>query len=1035
MKPKIITTLFSMLLLLFAPQAFACPGPGAIRHVNPDGSQGGFKDLSAKVEATVTLGPHAKVCGNSWVSGEAKILDRAVIDGKFWIKGDVQISDDALVRGSGRIETISGKLIEIKDKAKITGSVNIFDGTIVHGRAELAGYGKFTNTTVGASAKVCDSYDYKNQNIVDGIFCSYAVEKTTNIGLANYETTKLNSKDKNLIITPARGNFFSLLPDATKIIVNGEILTTGIDVRRGYISVSKDQLREGRNEVYVRTLDDQKLVVQSVSVHFYASSIMRQYEITNLSSELRHRDAYYQLDNEKIAADTRVVGSTIFVRDLPADDFNPAELNLTLISASQFFSETLHASSATAEIRLIDIPESRNNEISFSEGMHEWGVTPGASYELVAGDNPRLKVTIPPGKSISFVRKVTSQELSKGASINPRLSSDENESSQGVEARVSFGIASIKENSIAVASEHFSVSEELAKRVFLLNSKHGKEFLLFYKIENLITGSKTNQAAVVETEAPLSLPNFYVSLVNLSIKNKVGGYTRWRARLNQNVATVCRTSDFEVDRIVHELFLSPVRGISLKTKRNDELLDKIARNRVWGNFYVFDSSIRNYERFADTRLDIIRLRDGERIVSGLPLTECAKSKIRNPNSWIGGANGVIGSFGNVDHIAAPLFDFDFPNLGILEFEPNEMVRIEIRVPAIIGEPELFYSETVPILIPLRLEDTYVYNRANGDSTDSYDNNQFGIFRTGGDKWVAIGFEQPIRDIIRLSYPNGKIWKVNDASLLNGANFGHGSTHDMGIDIDFPFGCALPGAAAGTCSASSIGETVSEVWDLFNTAPLHMISDFYLTVPNKAYTDARRAVLGLLENRCARNSKTTGNLISSRLVSFGLGKRPGWARSLVRDVEAHSSHIHLRMNLMTNQRTPLIRTRQPSPLLRNDFLRRLSFSIVNNRLVVGFSQSATAAERGMIYTWRVQDVSGYGQDISSLCTGYIFNGASFDSTDLSGFNCNGIRWDGTQEIYLSLMIASPDDGQCLQHLNNGSEFIRLVFENGKVKVAQ
>ena len=61
--------------------------------------------------------------------------------------------------------------------------------------------------------------------------------------------------------------------------------------------------------------------------------------------------------------------------------------------------------------------------------------------------------------------------------------------------------------------------------------------------------------------------------------------------------------------------------------------------------------------------------------------------------------------------------------------------------------------------------------------------------------------------------------------------------------------------------------------------------------------------------------------------------------------------------------------------------------------------------------------------------------SYDTSSTSGVNCGGMRWDGTQDIFMSVMIISLDDGQCLQHHNNGEEFIRLTFENGKVQVAQ
>ena len=59
------------------------------RHINPDGSIGGFVEKTAKIAKTCFIEFSARVSGDTWVSGNARV------SGNAWVsKVDVNILDD-----------------------------------------------------------------------------------------------------------------------------------------------------------------------------------------------------------------------------------------------------------------------------------------------------------------------------------------------------------------------------------------------------------------------------------------------------------------------------------------------------------------------------------------------------------------------------------------------------------------------------------------------------------------------------------------------------------------------------------------------------------------------------------------------------------------------------------------------------------------------------------------------------------------------------------------------------------------------------
>ena len=66
----------------------------AKRHVNPDGSLGGWVAATAKVDPTVYVGENAQVSGNAKVTGNAKVSGYAVVYGYAVVTGNAVISDN-----------------------------------------------------------------------------------------------------------------------------------------------------------------------------------------------------------------------------------------------------------------------------------------------------------------------------------------------------------------------------------------------------------------------------------------------------------------------------------------------------------------------------------------------------------------------------------------------------------------------------------------------------------------------------------------------------------------------------------------------------------------------------------------------------------------------------------------------------------------------------------------------------------------------------------------------------------------------------
>jgi hypothetical protein len=116
---------------------------------NPTGSKhsngGGFVQSTATVDATVYIGPNARVLGTAQVKGSARIEGRAVVKGNAQVSGSAVVKDYAMIAGG-----------KVYDRAVVSDGASVFNGDVygdakIHGAAIISNSGAkiYGNAQVG----------------------------------------------------------------------------------------------------------------------------------------------------------------------------------------------------------------------------------------------------------------------------------------------------------------------------------------------------------------------------------------------------------------------------------------------------------------------------------------------------------------------------------------------------------------------------------------------------------------------------------------------------------------------------------------------------------------------------------------------------------------------------------------------------------------------------------------------------------------------------------------------------------------------
>lgn len=125
---------------------------------HPNG--GGFVAATAKVDASVYVGPNARVLGYASVSGNAVITGHAVVAGNAKVSGNAVIGDSAVVTGRSSVSENA----RVLESAFVTDEYKVSDNATVKGTAFLYAKG----TAAGQAMPDGDYYDDSSRTIQAG---------------------------------------------------------------------------------------------------------------------------------------------------------------------------------------------------------------------------------------------------------------------------------------------------------------------------------------------------------------------------------------------------------------------------------------------------------------------------------------------------------------------------------------------------------------------------------------------------------------------------------------------------------------------------------------------------------------------------------------------------------------------------------------------------------------------------------------------------------------------------------------------------
>jgi hypothetical protein len=137
------------------------------RHVNPDGSSGGFVSQQAHVEPSVFVGQQAVICDGNF-RGQGQILHTARITGSIRAQGEYVIRDQARISGSGEINGSEGQVL-IGGSARISGELiaqgpaQILGSPTLSGRIEISG-----GSTIQESPTISGDVELRTRSTIGG---------------------------------------------------------------------------------------------------------------------------------------------------------------------------------------------------------------------------------------------------------------------------------------------------------------------------------------------------------------------------------------------------------------------------------------------------------------------------------------------------------------------------------------------------------------------------------------------------------------------------------------------------------------------------------------------------------------------------------------------------------------------------------------------------------------------------------------------------------------------------------------------------
>jgi hypothetical protein len=1000
--------MFVLLILMSFFNVFACDLSNSVRHVNPDGSLGGWVEFSARVASTAHIGANAKVCSGSRVDGNAIIDGKAILSGKSWVSGNVKVLDDSTVYGNAQIVS-SGEEIVISGKSKIFGHSRIRGASRITGSSQVSGGMDLENVVTSGQAKLCLNYHLKDRIINDDFHCLKTSETEVALSLQNYSENKINIKSKDVVFK-LKDTAFSIQPNAIKVILNQSMLSDQVVVRRGLISFPSDALVTGKNTILVigQDYNRRKIISKEFQVYVAENKNLIELGVGNEFDDALVKIIYYQED-DGFEAIGKVINGVLEIDSPNHDDFTHVRI---LAASSKFvLYKEIDLNSSTEfpeELALLPLSASSDELADFSASMEGWTVS-DPSRVVYKDDGSRSIALVSSKDSDLLISKVVSlpKHIKQLAfKINPLEPVKEGE----INSKLEILIVPLEEKSFKnyeIQDVSIDIFDEYTTTAFKESAKVERYIVLFKLNKTGVELKKTSEEDEEDEEVYLifrgimTTPQVTFRAFNLGVTNSDNNPSI------PNLSDVflfgpnCARDNFEIIKATIERQDLHFISANYSSTINDNSMNIIQKNRIWGE--VLFHAIPYSGTPPDIEFRLKKTRNGVPVAVS-KVTSCIVQDVLSSSGLF------LANYRYQQNLVAPLMEFNFSDYSQAAFEANEKIFLELYIPAygILGETII--TTPYEMLVPLKINEKHY----NAKKIDHYDQRKSPYVMTGGDKWIRPGYQDAFFDSLTKSYST--IWQVNDLSMLNGGHYGH-TTHNLGLDGDYSYGTYN---FADFKDRTEWSESLRKIEDFISKIDYTYLRDIAIEYLNDKYEPFY--IVSKFQNRCM---VSCGDKLKCKSRYINLDKKAG-QKSLMRNVPKHRDHLHVRFN-HPEDGSP--KENESNDDLDENFISKLNMTINVSASSETFSVSTkpylgTNPFINKTVYWRYQDSWGFDDFYMRLCAG---DTSSLAYQDDSMIRC-GSPMANSNIRYIYLMLVDNSTGECVVATDGLDDFIRINIED-------
>ncbi len=884
-----LKALFFVFFLGVSFSSFACELIHAKRHVNPDGTMGGFVSKTAHVESTAYIAVNAKVCGSAWIHANSKILDQAIVKENAWVREFSTIEGYAVVSGSSVAWGTKSAPVKIGGQSKVYGAAKILSGTTVDGSAAVYGNVTLKNSTVSQNAKVCEGYILSDQKIYDDYFCnSLNVESNIQILISNINLQALNPKPHTLILKPLNARFS---PDSNVYVItlNDQIIEpSDIVANRGQIQLSVDSyIVEGFNTLSISGKDEYGKRIHASEIKFITGSSSKAISLnfeSNVDPDLKFK-VNYKIEGEIYDGKAAYSNGNLELLNLPID-FKNYTIELSGVGRESFVLESFSkVEDIPSELTPYLIPEYVNSDGGFSDNLASWKKSHPENVSIVL-ENEKAVVKILGDDServeISKLFKLSSFDAGLSLeTILPSISKLFYESSPTIE----FALVSMGDKTISY--KKYSSSDFTSKVTIdtKLNSSKGGEFLVYIRLN---PSNALKYPLTPLTMVSASKKDYFLQFIPYHLNAKNVKPTPLISTINPN----CEESSYfdvgEDDRF---------NIGSYPTKPSERMLDEsfkffsagsswfmspqITENRIHARYILYTNKP-EYHVIENPTLLIVQ---GGDVRKEIGLSKCVKHELDQMD--------FKDQFDATKNLVKYMFSIPFPNSSDEEFlntSPGARVSLFLKAKVSNGHDSFYKLSNevdVPVLVASSLERAFWFGVVPPVGLDHYDSPSSGMLRTGGDKWLMPYYKETITNILWI---NSLGWKINDFSKLNGGHFPGHVSHNDGLNGDL----STAGFNFQNISDDNQWDLILDKIESFflnNEIFYNIIYTSFLTRSNSPADQGNDFGPDAIDSRF-RNRCLGGHPLSKRYISFN---KDDIEKSLLRHSAGHEDHLHVRFN--------------------------------------------------------------------------------------------------------------------------------------------